>query len=68
MSLAALVSRLLVQDSFIEALLLLLQLLYHVVVHLTLLLVKYLQTVLEGHLALKVMVLTEELGVFIFTT
>lgn len=68
MSLSALVSRLLVQDGFIKALLLLLQLLYHVVVNLTLLLVKYLQTVLKGHLALKVMVLTEELGVFIFTT
>ena len=63
MCLAPLVSRLLVQDRFIKPLLLLLQLLDHVVINLTLLLVKNRQTVLKRHLALKLVMLPKELGV-----
>ena len=64
---SALEPGLLVQDCFVEALLLLLELLDHVVIHELLLLVKYLQTVLKGHLALQVVMLTEELSVSILT-
>ena len=63
MCLAPLVPRLLVQDRFIKPLLLLLQLLDHVVINLTLLLVKNRQTVLKRHLALKLVMLPKELGV-----
>ena len=64
---SALEPGLLVQDRFVKALLLLLELLDHVVIHEFLLLVKYLKTVLKGHLALQVVMLTEELSVFILT-
>ena len=60
---SALEPGLLVQDRFVEALLLLLELLDHVVIYMLLLLVKYLETVLKGHLALQVVMLTEELSV-----
>ena len=58
---------LLVQDCFVEALLLLLELCDHVVIYELLLLVKYLETILKGHLALQVVMLTEELSVGILT-
>ena len=64
---SALEPGLLVQDCFVEALLLLLELLDHVVIYELLLLVKYLQAVLKGHLALQIVMLTEELSVFILT-
>ena len=68
MCLAPLVPRLLVQDRFIKPLLLLLQLLDHVVINLTLLLVKNRQTVLKRHLALKLVMLPKELGVLAFAS
>lgn len=61
--LPALVPRLLVQNRLVQPLLLLLQLLGHVLVHLRLLPVEDLQTVLERHLALQVVVLAEKLRV-----
>ena len=64
---SALEPGLLVQDCFVEALLLLLELCDHVVIYELLLLVKYLETILKGHLALQVVMLTEELSVGILT-
>ena len=64
---SALEPGLLVQDCFVEALLLLLELLDHVVIYMLLLLVKYLETVLKGHLALQIVMLSEELSVGILT-
>ena len=58
---------LLVQDCFVEALLLLLELCDHVVIYELLLLVKYLETILKGHLALQVVMLAKELSVGILT-
>ena len=60
---SALEPGLLVQDCFVEALLLLLELSDHVVIYELLLLVKYLETILKGHLALQVVMLAEELSV-----
>ena len=64
---SALEPGLLVQDCFVEALLLLLELCDHVVIYELLLLVKYLETILKGHLALQVVMLSEELSVGILT-
>ena len=64
---SALEPGLLVQDCFVEALLLLLELCDHVVIYELLLLVKYLETILKGHLALQVVMLAEELSVGILT-
>lgn len=64
---SALEPGLLVQDCFVEALLLLLELSDHVVIYELLLLVKYLETILKGHLALQVVMLAEELSVGILT-
>ena len=64
---SALEPGLLVQDCFVEALLLLLELSDHVVIYELLLLVKYLEAILKGHLALQVVMLAEELSVGILT-
>lgn len=57
----------LVQDGVVDSLLLLLQLLHHVVIHQILLLVKDLQTVVERHVTLQVVVRPEELGIILLT-
>ena len=61
-------SWLLLQNGFVEALLLFLKLLDHVVVNLFLLHIEDLKTILKGHLPLQVVMLSKELSISCLTT